>query len=58
MNTSTPTSSTITTRMLEQRVCKAQKTQKIPLQRSTEATNLNPIGAVIPFVAQAWQRWQ
>jgi len=44
--------------MLEQRVCKAQKTQKIPLQRSTEATNLNPIGAVIPFVAQAWQRWQ
>jgi len=26
--------------------------------RSTEATNLNPIAAVIPFAAQALQRWQ
>jgi len=41
--------------MLEQRVCKAQKT---PLQQSPEASNLNPIVAVMPFVAQALQRWQ
>jgi len=37
------------------------ETQKLPkktLQRSTEATNLNPIAAVMPFAAQALQRWQ
>jgi len=44
--------------MLEQRVGKAQKTQKIPLQQSPEASNLNPIVAVIPFAAQALKRWQ
>jgi len=33
-------------------------THKKPLQRSTEASNLNPIGAVMPFAAQALQRGQ
>jgi len=39
-------------------VCNAQKTPKKPLQRSTEVSNLNPIVAVMPFAAQALQRWQ
>jgi len=47
------------TRMLEQCVCNSQK----PWQRSTEvsmpiAIGINPIVAVIPFAAQALQRWQ
>jgi len=45
--------------MLEQCVCNSQK----PWQRSTEvsmpiAIGINPIVAVIPFAAQALQRWQ
>jgi len=32
--------------------------KKKPLQQSPKATNLNPIAAVIPFAAQALQRWQ
>jgi len=32
--------------------------QKKPSQQSPKATNLNPIAAVIPFAAQALQRWQ
>jgi len=37
---------------------RAFATHKKTNQKKTKATNLNPIVAVIPFAAQALQRWQ